>query len=98
MGISYHFVDVDSFAFDHKQRQGLISKKFSSFHLTPQILNLVYNKSEMGRRVNAVINKFAERGLRSLAVAYQEVPEGLKESSGSPWQFIGLIPLFDPPI
>ncbi|GAY55516.1 hypothetical protein CUMW_164790, partial [Citrus unshiu] len=63
-----------------------------------QILNLLHNKSEIGHRVNAVINKFAERGLRSLAVAYQEVPEGSKESSGSPWQFIGLIPLFDPPI
>ncbi|KAH9670570.1 ATPase 11 plasma membrane-type-related [Citrus sinensis] len=62
-----------------------------------QILNLVHNKSEIGRRINAVIDKFAERGLRSLAVAYQEVPDGSKESSGSPWQFIGLIPLFDPP-
>ncbi|KAH9734216.1 ATPase 11 plasma membrane-type-related [Citrus sinensis] len=59
-----------------------------------QILNLLHNKSKIGRKVNAVINKFAERGLRSLA----EVPEGSKESSGSPWQFIGLIPLFDPPI
>lgn len=27
----------------------------------------------------------------------QEVPEGRKESAGSPWQFIGLMPLFDPP-
>lgn len=27
----------------------------------------------------------------------QEVPEGRKESPGSPWQFIGLMPLFDPP-
>lgn len=27
----------------------------------------------------------------------QEVPEGRKESSGGPWQFIGLMPLFDPP-
>ena len=27
----------------------------------------------------------------------QEVPEGTKESSGGPWQFIGLLPLFDPP-
>ncbi|KAH9734204.1 ATPase 11 plasma membrane-type-related [Citrus sinensis] len=62
-----------------------------------QILNLVHNKSEIGCRINAVIDKFAERGLRSLAVAYQEVPDGSKESSGSPWQFIGLIPLFDPP-
>ncbi|PKI78027.1 hypothetical protein CRG98_001647 [Punica granatum] len=62
-----------------------------------QILNLAHNKSEIERRVHAVIDKFAERGLRSLAVAYQEVPEGRKESPGGPWQFIGLMPLFDPP-
>ncbi|THF99466.1 hypothetical protein TEA_016338 [Camellia sinensis var. sinensis] len=62
-----------------------------------QILNLAHNKSEIERRVHAVIDKFAERGLRSLAVAYQEVPDGRKESSGSAWQFIGLMPLFDPP-
>ncbi|KAL0301887.1 UNVERIFIED_CONTAM: Plasma membrane ATPase 3 [Sesamum radiatum] len=62
-----------------------------------QILNLAHNKSEIERRVHAVIDKFAERGLRSLAVAYQEVPEGMKESAGGPWQFIGLMPLFDPP-
>ncbi|KAK4485706.1 hypothetical protein RD792_008352 [Penstemon davidsonii] len=62
-----------------------------------QILHLAHNKSDIERRVHAVIDKFAERGLRSLAVAYQEVPEGTKESAGSPWQFIGLMPLFDPP-
>ncbi|KAK6787690.1 hypothetical protein RDI58_016215 [Solanum bulbocastanum] len=62
-----------------------------------QILNLAHNKSDIERRVHAVIDKFAERGLRSLGVAYQEVPEGRKESSGGPWQFIGLLPLFDPP-
>ncbi|KAE8661383.1 Plasma membrane ATPase 1 [Hibiscus syriacus] len=63
-----------------------------------QILHLAHNKSDIERRVHAVIDKFAERGLRSLAVAYQlEVPEGRKESSGGPWQFIGLMPLFDPP-
>ncbi|CAN7125817.1 unnamed protein product, partial [Brassica rapa subsp. narinosa] len=62
-----------------------------------QILSLSHNKSEIERRVHAVIDKFAERGLRSLAVAYQEVPEGTKESSGGPWQFVGLMPLFDPP-
>lgn len=27
----------------------------------------------------------------------QEVPDGRKESSGAPWQFFGLLPLFDPP-
>ncbi|CAO2816252.1 unnamed protein product [Amaranthus hypochondriacus] len=62
-----------------------------------QILNLAHNKSELERRVHAVIAKYAERGLRSLAVAYQEVPNGKKESPGGPWQFIGLLPLFDPP-
>ncbi|PON86069.1 P-type ATPase [Trema orientale] len=62
-----------------------------------QILHLAHNKSEIERRAHSVIDKFAERGLRSLAVAYQEVPEGRKESPGGPWQFIGLMPLFDPP-
>lgn len=27
----------------------------------------------------------------------QEVPEKSKDSPGGPWQFIGLLPLFDPP-
>jgi len=27
----------------------------------------------------------------------QEVPEKTKESAGSPWQFVGLLSLFDPP-
>ncbi|XP_004302360.1 PREDICTED: plasma membrane ATPase 1-like isoform X1 [Fragaria vesca subsp. vesca] len=62
-----------------------------------QILNLVHNKSELERKVHVMIDKYAERGLRSLAVAYQEVPEGRKESLGGPWQFIALVPLFDPP-
>uniref|UniRef100_A0A0E0JCT9 Plasma membrane ATPase n=1 Tax=Oryza nivara TaxID=4536 RepID=A0A0E0JCT9_ORYNI len=62
-----------------------------------QILHLAHNKPEIERRVHAVIDKFAERGLRSLAVAYQEVPEGTKESPGGPWHFVGLMPLFDPP-
>ncbi|PHT98469.1 Plasma membrane ATPase 1 [Capsicum chinense] len=62
-----------------------------------QILNLAHNKSDIERKVHAVIDKFAERGLRSLGVAYQEVPEGRKESAGGPWQFVGLLPLFDPP-
>lgn len=36
-----------------------------------QILHLAHNKSDIERRVHAMIDKFAERGLRSLAVAYQ---------------------------
>ncbi|CAL5432540.1 unnamed protein product [Camellia sinensis] len=62
-----------------------------------QILNLAWNKSEIEKRVHSVIDKFAERGLRSLAVARQEVPAGTKDSPGGPWEFLGLLPLFDPP-
>ncbi|KAF9623847.1 hypothetical protein IFM89_005432 [Coptis chinensis] len=62
-----------------------------------QILNLAHNKSAIESRVHAVIDKFAERGLRSLAVAYQEVPDRRTESPGGSWHFVGLMPLFDPP-
>lgn len=62
-----------------------------------QILALAWNKSEIERKVHTMIDKFAERGLRSLGVAYQEVPDGSKDSAGGPWEFVGLLPLFDPP-
>ncbi|TYK01395.1 plasma membrane ATPase 4 [Cucumis melo var. makuwa] len=62
-----------------------------------QILTLCNCKEDFKRKVFSVIDKFAERGLRSLAVARQEVPEKTKESPGAPWQFVGLLPLFDPP-
>ncbi|KDP39917.1 hypothetical protein JCGZ_03448 [Jatropha curcas] len=62
-----------------------------------QILNLAWNKSDIEKKVHAIIDKFAERGLRSLGVARQEVPDGNKDSPGGPWEFVGLLPLFDPP-
>ncbi|KAG6782391.1 hypothetical protein POTOM_011791 [Populus tomentosa] len=62
-----------------------------------RILNLAWNKSDIERRVHSIIDKFAERGLRSLGVARQEVPAGNKDSPGGPWEFVGLLPLFDPP-
>uniref|UniRef100_A0A7I4E7P3 Plasma membrane ATPase n=1 Tax=Physcomitrium patens TaxID=3218 RepID=A0A7I4E7P3_PHYPA len=62
-----------------------------------QILQLAHNKNEIAARVHSIVDKFAERGLRSLAVAKQEVPQGNKESAGGPWVFCGLLPLFDPP-
>ncbi|KAI3984484.1 hypothetical protein MKX01_033977 [Papaver californicum] len=61
-----------------------------------QILNLCEEKEQIAGKVHAIIDKFAERGLRSLGVAYQEVPEK-SEGPGGPWTFCGLLPLFDPP-
>ncbi|KAL7602704.1 hypothetical protein Lser_V15G17654 [Lactuca serriola] len=62
-----------------------------------QIVELCNLKDEPRNRVFNIIDKFAERGLRSLAVCTQTVPEKSKESSGGPWVFVGLLPLFDPP-
>ncbi|XP_042399930.1 plasma membrane ATPase-like [Zingiber officinale] len=62
-----------------------------------QILSLCNCKEVVKNKVQAVIDKYAERGLQSLAVARQEVPEKSKESAGDPWQFVGLLSLFDPP-
>ncbi|KAI4329008.1 hypothetical protein L6164_021315 [Bauhinia variegata] len=61
------------------------------------ILDLCQEKDEIAAKVHVIIDKFAERGLRSLAVALQEVPEKSKDSPGGPWTFCGLLPLFDPP-
>ncbi|XP_050382307.1 ATPase 9, plasma membrane-type isoform X1 [Argentina anserina] len=62
-----------------------------------QIIDLCELKDDARKKAHAIIDKFADRGLRSLAVARQTVPEKDKESAGTPWQFVGLLPLFDPP-
>ncbi|CAI9766157.1 unnamed protein product [Fraxinus pennsylvanica] len=62
-----------------------------------QIVELCGLKEDLKKKVHSIINKFAERGLRSLAVAQQVVPEKTKESPGGAWVFVALLPLFDPP-
>uniref|UniRef100_A0A0E0PKQ7 Plasma membrane ATPase n=1 Tax=Oryza rufipogon TaxID=4529 RepID=A0A0E0PKQ7_ORYRU len=62
-----------------------------------QIIELCRLRDDVSRRVHAIIDKFADRGLRSLAVARQKVPEGSKDAPGTPWQFLAVLPLFDPP-
>ncbi|XP_004486623.1 plasma membrane ATPase 4 [Cicer arietinum] len=62
-----------------------------------QIIELCNLREDVKKKALSIIDKFADRGLRSLAVAKQEVPEKSKESPGGPWQFVGLLPLFDPP-
>uniref|UniRef100_A0A2N9IAI7 Plasma membrane ATPase n=1 Tax=Fagus sylvatica TaxID=28930 RepID=A0A2N9IAI7_FAGSY len=62
-----------------------------------QIIELCNLREDARKKAHAIIDKFADRGLRSLAVARQTVPKKSKESAGGPWQFVGLLPLFDPP-
>nr|GEX29885.1 plasma membrane ATPase 4-like [Tanacetum cinerariifolium] len=62
-----------------------------------QILTLCNCREDLKKKVHAMIDKFAERGLRSLGVARQAVPQKSKDSPGGPWEFVGLLSLFDPP-
>ncbi|XP_010472897.1 PREDICTED: ATPase 9, plasma membrane-type isoform X5 [Camelina sativa] len=62
-----------------------------------QIIELCNLREDAKKRAHDIIDKFADRGLRSLAVGRQTVSEKDKNSPGEPWQFLGLLPLFDPP-
>ncbi|XP_011084023.1 ATPase 8, plasma membrane-type-like [Sesamum indicum] len=62
-----------------------------------QIIELCQLKGQILKKAHEIIDNFANRGLRSLAVARQTIPEKNKESAGDPWEFVGLLPLFDPP-
>ena len=53
------------------------------------ILDLVENKDVISKKVEEAINDLARRGYRALGVA--------KSDSQGKWQFLGLIPFFDPP-
>ncbi|KAF3558146.1 hypothetical protein F2Q69_00014547 [Brassica cretica] len=62
-----------------------------------KILDMAHNMLEIKEKVHGKIDKFAERGLRSLGLAYQQVPDGDVKGDGGPWDFVALLPLFDPP-
>ncbi|GKV03358.1 hypothetical protein SLEP1_g15673 [Rubroshorea leprosula] len=62
-----------------------------------QIIELCGLKGEIEKKAHQVIDTFAERGLRFLAVSQQRIPEKTQESAREPWEFVGLLPLFDPP-
>ena len=53
------------------------------------ILELAFNKDSIREEVDSAINEFASRGFRALGVA--------KTDAGGNWQYLGIIPLFDPP-
>ncbi|KAG2252663.1 hypothetical protein Bca52824_082799 [Brassica carinata] len=68
-----------------------------------QIIELCNLREDAKKRAHDIIDKFADRGLRSLAVGRQSWRAMAVSWSvtslcpGGPWQFLGLLPLFDPP-
>lgn len=52
---------------------------------------------EIENRLEADVEEFAQRGLRALAVAYEEVDGDDFEGEGNGFELIGLLAIFDPP-
>jgi H+-transporting ATPase len=56
------------------------------------------NKTEdIENRLEADVEEFAMRGLRALAVAFEEVDGDDPDAEGDGFELIGLLPIFDPP-
>ncbi|KAI0715892.1 plasma membrane H+-transporting ATPase [Cerioporus squamosus] len=56
------------------------------------------NKTEeLENRLEADVEEFAQRGLRALAVAYEELEGDDPEGEGNGFELIGLLAIFDPP-
>jgi H+-transporting ATPase len=70
--------------------KGADGKEFKVTKGAPQvILELSANAGQVKPAVEKAVNEFAARGFRSLGVARAEGEGG--------WQFLGVLPLFDPP-
>lgn len=67
--------------------------------MTHRILDLcTRNKSpEIIQKLEDDVNEFAGRGLRSLAVALEEVTDGQVEGQGNGFELMGILSIFDPP-
>ena len=86
-----HFLPFDPV---HKRTEATVKdadgKEFKVTKGAPQvILELSANSGNVKADVDKALNEFASRGFRSLGVA--------KDDGDGKWQFIGVLPLFDPP-
>ena len=90
----YHVVHFQAFDPVHKRTEATVKgsegKEFKVTKGAPQvILELSANARQVMPAVEKAVNEFAARGFRSLGVA--------RADAQGPWQFLGVLPLFDPP-
>ncbi|HVC01360.1 MAG TPA: plasma-membrane proton-efflux P-type ATPase [Steroidobacteraceae bacterium] len=90
----YELVHFQPFDPIHKCTEATIKTRDGrTFKVTkgaPQVIvALAANASRVRSTVETAVNDFAARGFRSLGVARAE--------GDGPWQFVGVLPLFDPP-
>jgi H+-transporting ATPase len=91
---AYEVVHFQPFDPVHKRTEATVKAKDGrTFKVTkgaPQvILALLANAGQVKPAVEQVVNEFAARGFRSLGVA--------RADGDGQWQFVGVLPLFDPP-
>ncbi|HZK54361.1 MAG TPA: plasma-membrane proton-efflux P-type ATPase [Desulfosporosinus sp.] len=89
----YQVVHFQPFDPVHKRTEATVKgtdgKEFKVTKGAPQvILELSANAEQVKPAVEKAVNEFAARGFRSLGVARAEEDQ---------WQFLGVLPLFDPP-
>lgn len=90
----YQMVHFQPFDPVHKRTEATVEgtdgKEFKVAKGAPQvILELSANAGEIKSAVEKTVNEFAARGFRSLGVA--------RTDAQGQWQFLGVLPLFDPP-
>jgi len=90
----YEAVHFQPFDPVHKRTEATIKgpdgQEFKVTKGAPQvILALSANKGQVKPAVEKAVDEFAARGFRSLGVA--------RSDAQGPWQFLGVLPLFDPP-
>ena len=90
----YEVVHFQPFDPVHKRTEATVKtadgKTFKVTKGAPQvILELAANAAQVKSTVEKAVNEFAARGFRSLGVARADVQ--------GQWQFLGVVPLFDPP-
>ena len=91
---AYEVVHFQPFDPVHKRTEANVKAKdgktFKATKGAPQvILALSANAGQVKSAVEKAVNEFAARGFRSLGVA--------RSDGDGPWQFLGVLPLFDPP-
>jgi H+-transporting ATPase len=91
---SYQVLHFQPFDPVHKRTEATIKtgdgETFKVTKGAPQvIMELASNATQVRSAVEKTINEFAARGFRSLGVA--------RTNAQNQWQFLGVLPLFDPP-
>ncbi len=90
----YQVVHFQPFDPVHKRTEATVKgadgKESKATKGAPQvILELSANAGQVKPAVEKAVNEFAARGFRSLGVA--------RADGNGPWEFVGVLPLFDPP-